>query len=585
MVSSSVQAFEPPIRTTSNGPPVLPPPAAPPGAARPRRNRWRDFLRQGVPAVWFTGMMACWIVLLLIGMVTLILTQGMGHFWPATQVQVQTNSGVFLGPIRDREEVPVDDASREAGEEPAGRILLKIGNRDVHGLDFRWFDGADIRSETQPVHAVVVERREYGDLHGYLQRVQVGEEILGEGPAAWDVLQREIRLANRQRRALHQLEVRYESIRQPLTRLERELENLTGARGRQPGAAERRAVLERRRAIETARLESQLNEIDAARTALHEQLAARTAVFITADERERTVQLDGIVRAYRPNRMSTPQKIAHYGAKVREFLFAQPRESNTEGGIWPALFGTVMMVLLMTVAVVPLGVIAALYLHEYAKQGPILRAVRLAVNNLAGVPSIVFGMFGLAFFVYGVGGVLDRSFFGGALPNPTYGTGGILWASMTLALLTLPVVIVATEEGLAAVPRANREASLALGATQWQTLRHVVLPNALPGILTGLILAVSRGAGEVAPLMITGVVKLAPALPLDGTFPFLHLERKFMHLGFHIYDVSMQSPNVEAAKPMVYTTTLLLLLLVVALNTTAIVVRNKMRRRYRGAAL
>jgi phosphate transport system permease protein len=295
--------------------------------------------------------------------------------------------------------------------------------------------------------------------------------------------------------------------------------------------------------------------------------------------------LDEIVRAYRPNSMHVLSKVRHYTAKLREFIFTWPRESNTEGGIFPALFGTVLMVLLMTIAVVPLGVIAALYMHEYARRGPVLRAVRLAVSNLAGVPSIVFGMFGLAFFVYGAGGFIDRMFFADALPNPTFGTGGLLWASLTLALLTLPVVIVATEEGLSAVPRANREGSLALGATQWQTLRHVVIPNAMPGILTGLILAVSRGAGEVAPLMLTGVVKLAPDLALNASFPFIHLDQKFMHLGFHIYDVSMQSPNVEAAKPMVYTTTLLLLVLVVALNASAIVLRNRMRRRYRGAAL
>jgi phosphate transport system permease protein len=561
-------------------PPAAPPRATEPSASRPQRHRWREFIRQGVPAVWFTGMMACWIVLLLAGMVTLILTQGLGHFWPATLVELRTESSAYLGPIRDREQSPLDPTAPAA--EPVHRLLLKIGNRDVHGLDFRWFEQQEIVAQSVPPAALVVERREYGDLHGYLQRVLDGESVIAEGPAAWDALQREARAADKDRRSLHDLEARFESKRRPISQLEHLLEG--GKQSAVPGS-DSRDQLEQRLAAERVRLESELAELEASRSALEEELAARSAVFTTADGRERSVRLDAIVRAYRPNAMNVAQKLGHYGAKVREFLFTQPRESNTEGGIWPALFGTVMMVLLMTVAVVPLGVIAALYLHEYAKQGPVLRAVRLAVNNLAGVPSIVFGMFGLAFFVYGVGGSIDRALFADALPNPTFGTGGILWASLTLALLTLPVVIVATEEGLSAVPRANREASLALGATQWQTLWNVVLPNALPGILTGLILAVSRGAGEVAPLMITGVVKLAPSLPLDANFPFLHLERKFMHLGFHIYDVSMQSPNVEAAKPMVYTTTLLLLLLVVALNTTAIVVRNRMRRRYRGAAL
>jgi phosphate transport system permease protein len=240
-----------------------------------------------------------------------------------------------------------------------------------------------------------------------------------------------------------------------------------------------------------------------------------------------------------------------------------------------------MMVLIMSIMVVPFGVIAALYLREYAKQGLLVRAVRIAVNNLAGVPSIVFGVFGLGFFIYLMGGSIDRLFYAEALPTPTYGTGGILWASLTLALLTVPVVIVATEESLSSIPREWREGSLALGATKWETIRKIVLPGALPGILTGMILAMARGAGEVAPLMITGVVKLAPTLPLDAHAPFFHLERKFMHLGFHIYDVGFQSPNVEAAKPMVFMTTLLLIGIILLLNLTAIIVRNRLRSRLR----
>ncbi len=237
-----------------------------------------------------------------------------------------------------------------------------------------------------------------------------------------------------------------------------------------------------------------------------------------------------------------------------------------------------MMVLLMSIFTVPFGVLAALYLREYAKQGPLVRTVRIAVNNLAGVPSIVFGVFGLGFFIYLIGGTIDQLFFPERLPSPTWGTGGILWASLTLALLTMPVVIVATEEALTQIPRGMREAALALGATKWQVVRRVILPAATPGILTGLILAMARAAGEVAPLMITGVVKLAPSLPFDSYFPFFHLDRKFMHLGFHIYDVGFQSPNIEAAMPMVYTTTLLLILIVVLLNITAMIIRANLRK-------
>lgn len=274
-------------------------------------------------------------------------------------------------------------------------------------------------------------------------------------------------------------------------------------------------------------------------------------------------------------------KLGHYFSKIGEFVFDEPREANTEGGVFPAIFGTVLMVLLMSIIVTPLGVIAAVYMREYAKQGPVTRTIRIAVNNLAGVPSIVYGVFGLGFFVYFLGGSIDELFYPEVSPAPMFGTPGLIWASLTLALLTLPVVIVSTEEGLARIPKSIREGSLALGATKFETLRKTVLPMASPAMMTGLILAVARAAGEVAPLMLVGVVKLAPTLPLDGNAPFLHLERKFMHLGFHIYDVGFQSPNVEAARPLVYATALLLVLIIILLNIAAIKIRNNLREKYK----
>jgi len=310
-----------------------------------------------------------------------------------------------------------------------------------------------------------------------------------------------------------------------------------------------------------------------------------TLTVKTAGGEEKAVPKGAVVRLVRPNALTLAGKLGVYAARLREFLLDDPRESNTEGGIFPAIFGTVMMVFLMSFAVLPLGVLAALYLREYARQGLMVRIVRIAVNNLAGVPSIVFGVFGLGFFVYTVGGSIDRLFFADQLPAPTFGTGGILWAALTLALLTVPVVIVATEEGLAAVPRGVREGSLALGATKVETIVKVVLPAAAPGILTGMILAMARAAGEVAPLMIVGMVKLAPALPVDGTAPFVHLERKFMHLGFHIFDVGFQSPNVEATKPLVFATALLLIAVVTVVNLAAITLRNRLRRKYTTSAV
>jgi ABC-type phosphate transport system permease subunit len=315
------------------------------------------------------------------------------------------------------------------------------------------------------------------------------------------------------------------------------------------------------------------------------------------------------------------------------------------------------MTIIMSLAVVPFGVVAALYLREYAKSGPIVSAVRIAINNLAGVPSIVFGVFGLGFFCYIIGAYIDggptnagfaplpattwyvclgvlavlsvaaffvgllslsgptgpkstlrrvagvlsillwiatfaaflsvlvgnpyfNGFYEANLPNPYWGKGGVLWAALTLALMTLPVVIVATEETLAAVPNSMREGSYGCGASKWQTIRRVVLPQALPGIMTGMILAMARGAGEVAPLMLVGAVKLAPELPVDGVFPFVHGNRSFMHLGFHIFDLGFQSQNSEAAKPMVYTTTLLLIVIITVLNVVAIWLRSYLRKRF-----
>jgi phosphate transport system permease protein len=281
------------------------------------------------------------------------------------------------------------------------------------------------------------------------------------------------------------------------------------------------------------------------------------------------------------NKLTFIDKTLLFFSQITSFLVEDPREANTEGGVFPAIFGTVLMVLLMTVIVSPFGVIAAIYLHEYAGKNALTKLLRIAVINLAGVPSIVYGVFGLGFFVYMVGGSLDQLFYAENLPSPTFGTPGVLWSALTLAILTLPVVIVSTEEGLSRIPSAMRHGSLALGATKAETLWRIILPIASPAIMTGIILAIARAAGEVAPLMLVGVVKMAPNLPLDGNFPFLHLDRKFMHLGFHIYDVGFQSPNVEAARPLVYATALLLVTIIIALNMTAVSIRNKLREKYK----
>ena len=531
--------------------------------------------------VWVTGASLAAALLMISTLIGLIAWRGLGMFWPQRLVRFELADGTaVLGEVRAREPVPGD---------PAGgwRVQIKIANRDLYGLDFRWLEERQVKARSQPIDAAAIQRLEYGDLFGVLAGLKRDGESLAEGSeASWAALPPLLDEAHGWRSRIRAVQRRIDGVNRDLERLrlarrQAELRAAPEAGGSGSPAPGDGADLEARSASLEVSYAALQQELDRA----FERAARHRLVVRTADGQEKEVPLLAVMGARQPNRMGLARRLISYFAAVWEFLSGQPRESNTEGGILPAIFGTVLMVLVMTVAVVPLGVLAALYLREYARQGPLVRAVRIAVNNLAGVPSIVFGVFGLAFFVYTVGGAVDRLFYAGRLPAPTFGTGGILWASLTLALLTVPVVIVATEEALATVPRAYREAALALGATRWQTVSRVLLPAATPGILTGAILAMARGAGEVAPLMLTGVVKLAADLPLDAEFPFLHLERKFMHLGFHIYDVGFQSPNVEASKPMVYATALLMIVLVLCLNLTAIRLRSRLRRRLRGSAI
>jgi phosphate transport system permease protein len=538
----------------------------------------RNFWKGGEPFIWLTGGALAFALIMVAGLLTLIVWSGLGFFWPTDVTRFSLADGtVVLGQIMEREVIPQPGAP--VGTPTRYRLKVRQGNRDLYGADFIWIDESQIVGREEPPQAVVIERREWGNLYGFIKEVRDHGQAVAEGPEqGLEALQARLPEVSRVFDEIRRIETQeigainyeQEQIRLSLRSLELQ------------GVREGPEVQRLRREMEglQARYAAQV-------TALTELRASLTAnvVVATARDMEKDLPLAQVVRVYRPNLMSVPDKVGFYLGKVWEFVSDDPRESNTEGGVFPAIFGTVMMVMIMSLAVTPLGVIAAFYLREYAKQGSFVSAVRIAVNNLAGVPSIVFGVFGVGFFVYFVGGSIDRLFFPEALPTPTFGTGGIFWASLTLALLTVPVVIVATEEGLAAIPGGMREASLALGATKFETTLRVVLPSVMPSILTGLILAMARAAGEVAPLMITGVVKLAPALPIDGFWPFLHPERKFMHLGFHIYDVGFQSPNVDAAQPMVFTTAMLLLLIVMVLNLTAITLRNRLRKKYATSAV
>ncbi len=518
--------------------------------------------------VWATAAAVTLTFSILLVLIGVVMVNGLGLLWVSDIAVAELTDGTrIMGEITARQSIP---------DGTGGRTQFKVGNRDLYGQDFRWVDDSAIAAMTYPREAVLLERREFGNFYGFLKALAAPGAAQPPARADWAGLNALLAEAGRRAAPLEKMAEALSALGYRLERFRLKIRQLE-----YHGAGAKAVAAERER---MAALEGEFARKNGEQQALLRELRRLTATFAdVSGKKEKTLPLLEIVNAYRPNAMGGWRKAGVYLAKIGELLTGEPREANTEGGLFPAIFGTVLMVMIMSVFCIPLGVVAAVYLREYAREGLLVRGVRVAVYNLAGVPSIVYGVFGLGFFVYGVGGAVDRLFFPEQLPTPTFGTGGILWSSLTLALLTVPVVIVTTEEALAAIPRGIQEGSLALGATKFQTLTRLLLPMASPGIMTGFILAVARAAGEVAPLMITGVVKLAPALPLDGNFPYLHLERKFMHLGFHIYDVGFQSPNVEAAKPMVYLTTLLLVVIVMLLSLSAILLRNHMRRKYQTA--
>ena len=551
-----------------------------------KQDTFKAWCKSGSPWIWMNAGAVAIAVVMTLGLLILIAVRGLSHFWPSDVIEAQyrmpgQEALVILGEVNTREEVsaarlasagmPVDPESDGFME----RQLIKVGNRDLYGADFRWVVGDWMEDIRTPEEVVVIERREWGNFYGYLNDVRQNGEVIATGADAWPALQQAVDRALAIYDDIQQLE------KSDIGRINAGLERV---RLRERGyelnnelTPERQAELD----AERTALNNEYAALEGNLTALYQEFSRDSLTMRVPDGREKEINLSKVVRVIQPNAMSTLDKTGHYFAKLWEFVSDEPREANTEGGVFPAIFGTVLMVLIMSVVVTPFGVLAAVYLREYAKQGLVTRIIRIAVNNLAGVPSIVYGVFGLGFFIYFLGGSIDSLFFPEALPTPTFGTGGMLWASLTLALLTVPVVIVSTEEGLTRIPRSLREGSLALGATKSETLWKIILPMSSPAMMTGLILAVARAAGEVAPLMLVGVVKLAPSLAVNGNYPYLHLDQKFMHLGFHIFDVGFQSPNVEAARPLVYATALLLVAVIALLNFSAVAIRNHLREKYK----
>ena len=697
----------------------------------------------GEPMIWLTGGALVVCLVMIIGLVSMIITQGLTTFWPRPIERVTLNDGtVFLG-------VPT-----KAADDPP-QVVYRTGNRDIGNEPFRWVDESDIASVDLPAHAVMLEREAWSVWLGIPERAFIYSEqgeptVAADGPEAVisfieeyhdEARARFGQIENLKKHELGRINRKIEASRLRVREAELSMLReqrpggsfgiplfagvLLGAGGlfgfawwlghhgrddegnpRLGGASKPVRVLRtatvfaalalvlaawlhapwRDRVMTEDGLQemrAQATEREAELQREYDQILEEIAVLQAVDDRYRVeiidpesgrfaparqiepdnpARLSQIVRMVNANDMTLGDKVGVFMSRWWEFLAHPPREANTEGGVFPVIVGTVMLTLLLTITVTPLGVIAALYLREYAPQGIVTSTIRIAVNNLAGVPSIVYGVFGLGFFCYTVGQYVDvgsdpstrlpapgwwsllgatilalvggyaagvwskpipgreptqlnvvlkwvsrvlwlsvfiaavvlivrTPYFTGffearaADGSPTFGSRGMLWAALTLALLTLPVVIVSTEEAIASVPNSMREGSYGCGASKWQTMRRIVLPGAMPGILTGAILAMARGAGEVAPLMLVGAVKLNEDLPISTNAPFLHLDRSFMHLGFHIYDLGFQSPDSQAARPLVWTTTLLLLVIVVSLNLVAIIIRARLRARLSGSTV
>lgn len=437
---------------------------------------------------WLAALASAFVLMLLLALSYLMLSRGLGLFWPADIVQFRVSQSAesphdapwVLGEVVSRQQLtaPQLAAAGLTFSAPATRILVKQGYQPSGAPAFRWYWQQQLSDVQRPPEVLLVRHRQFGELYGWPKAASEDQLLL--------------QLANGQQLRLQQADIML-------------------------------------------------------------QLA--------------------------PNSLSWLEKMRWYAGQWWSFLSTEPREANSAGGILPAITGTLLSVLLMAVVVAPIGIMAGIYLHEYARDSRLVRLVRLSVHNLAGVPSVVFGVFGLGFFVYVLGGSIDQLFYSERLPQPTFGTPGLIWVSLTLALLTLPVVIVATEEGLARIPASLRLGGFALGATKAEVLRKLILPAARPAMLTGIILAVSRAAGEVAPLIFVGVVKYAPVLPLSSTAPYIQLDQQIMSLGFQIYDVGLQSSNADAAEPRVFAIALVLLALIGSLNLLAMRLRRYYQRR------
>ena len=544
------------------------------------RSPFSNLMAHGEPWVWLMSGSLAIAITMVIGLLLFITARGSIHFWPRPLYEItKLNGEKFLGEVISRESQLENVSADQTVDE---RVLVRAADPRTASTHYTWFDDKNITSIQRPQFATVVERFEGGRFHGFPVCLLKDGITTGNSPeVAWQqyqeispTIQKRFREANRIDR------LRRGDLQKRLRDARLALFNARLKHGENHPIVEYVKNEEQKISKEVTEISGLL---DKKMAVLRKANSSWQFEFKTVNGQSATFPVEEIIQAWQPNNIGLLGMLHVYGARWWKFLSDNPREANSAGGVFPAICGTVSMTLIMALLVAPFGVLAALYLREYAADNSLTTTIRIAINNLAGVPSIVYGAFGLGFFCYGAGGWIDETFFSASLladNQPTFGTGGLLWASLTLALLTLPVVIVATEEALAAVPNSMREGSYACGGSKWQTIRRIVLPRALPGIMTGLILAMARAAGEVAPLMLVGVKKIALDLPIDTSFPFIHPEREFMHLAYLVYDIGFQSSNSQAAKPMVFTITLLLVAIIAMLNIAAIYLRSKLKQRY-----
>jgi phosphate transport system permease protein len=465
-------------------------------AARYRVRKYSaDLSAIGEPWLWGLGGALALGIVLVAGFLALIFWNGTSTFWPkpierlvltdgAVVAGEPTRSGAFRVGDKLREQLsPEALEAVDANDGYAHRVLYRSANFDLYGDDFRWVSDYEVAEVSRPSDYYLLERQEWGPFVGRV----VGLTLDGQ-PQVLDAFgYRELQRAQRRaRERFHEIRrIEQKDIGGVNYYIERERLALRRVGLKQGADSPAYAAEAERVAARIAELESSFAAFQARIAEIRERDRRDRIELEEVGGRSKQQLLSEIVRLYPANDLGWFDKLGIYLSRWGEFLGSEPREANTEGGVLPAIFGTVAMTLIMVIIVAPFGVVTALYLREYARQGRIVSIVRVSVNNLAGVPSIVYGVFGLGFFAYTLGTSIDQLFYPERLPNPTFGTGGILWAALTLALLTVPVVIVAAEEALAAVPRSMREGSLACGASKWQTIRRVVLPRAMPGIMTG----------------------------------------------------------------------------------------------------